>query len=1611
MGNFCNFTKRAGALFLSATMLSTLITPDMAVYAAEEDSAAAAEPVQNITSGQGEDTRYWNLSWSDEFSNGALDTSKWSYMVGTGAEYSGNGWGNNEQEYYTDGENVSFVTSDDGNGGSADCLEITAKKTTDENKAQYGGKAYTSARLWTMDDSANPGGTKTTKYAKKYGRVEARIRIDGGGTGLWPAFWMMPEDDVYGTWAASGELDIMEARGSNTGAVDGTIHYGSQWPNNKSIGGHYSSDLAGYDENFTTQEWHTYAVEWLPGEIRWYMDNQLFYKTSNWYSTTDSNAANFTYPAPFDQNFYILLNLAVGGNYDGGALDTSWDSANMLVDYVRVYDLADSSYQTVAYDENVAAPEQEADDHLVSGTINETNYAGSDLSSYKKTTSYPDEADRSSWFVSELENGAANVTMDSDALKVNVTNGGNQNYSVQLIHNVPLTKGYRYVMTFKAKADTAKTITSKFGNIGGYPAYSDTYNVDLTTGWKEYTYVFDMASATDADGRIEFNMGQTTGACYFKDFSIISTGKTPKQDPDAAKTPLSDGNHIYNGTFDQGTGRTGYWNAFENTTMSVDSSVRELEIAGTADTSGVFQRGMNLLQSDSYQLTFDAKGPASGNITVKLLSKDMQTVYDETAVSIGTEYPSDAYSVTLQMPEGQSDTEGVAAFVTGNQTVYLDNVRMIRTTNNNLDWSAIDMWPLYNYDFYNGKDGWNIWSETGGWISSETSGDGLSVVTNVESGANFWCAGIQTSAMKFTGGVPYAITVNLNGNVAKKIKIETPDGTQTDYSFAAGTNQLVIPFIPSNDISGKVTLYLGVESGEYHFTLNSIEAGVDTGKLTVPDGYAKPGSVRSAGDVKAGNDFVIEHNDNTWASAITTAYVNDQAIDAALVDTSESGKIKINGSIIPDEGSYSIKFDAAGYTQTKNIVQKALSSDGNVIVNGKFTENADGWTNWFNGTGSLSVEDGQAVMKVTGNAGNNWDCQLKQSGIGLSASSYYVLSFEAYSDIERPLDLEFSGIGTASATRVNLTTEKKTYYITFSDVAATTSASILFMGGNVNGCLDDFASVGVHQIYFDNVVLAKATAEDVQNLTPAKLSLAAPAVYGKDVVLNYTENTVWEKKEITVWAGETQIAASAVSVNQNDNTITIDASAFTKKGTWSVAVQAAGYEKQTMTVNVIGSLENLAEGDWSVWSEGDEAGTFTTEDSAITLDFASTYVSQWDTAEFWSMQAKKSNICTEAGKTYQLSFDAELVYDDSSNTADRGLIVECGTQSDQHEFAIHKGKGSYTYTVTPEASDAFYLSFMLGATVKNVPAHTLKITNIRFKDASLTETEEPQVVNAAVPTILKQPVSASCSYGKTPGVLTVTAQSSDKGVLNYQWYQNSLASTKGASAISGATTSTYQPAKTAVGTSYYYCVIQNVNTAVNGNKTASCNSSIVSLTVKKASNAISGVSTGYTKTYGDQAFTLKAKGTGNITYVSSDTKVVKIGKTTGKVTIAGYGKATVKIVAAGNGNYQSGSKSITITVKPGKEKTTSLKSAKSSYMTVKWAKDSRATGYQIEYSTNKNFKSSKVVSVGKNTTVSKSIKSLKAGKKYYVRVRAYKTSQNAKIYGSWSTVKTVTVKK
>lgn len=253
---------------------------------------APTPPAATETNAEPRDfSQYTELVWSDEFETGTLDQAKWTYEVR-------DNWFNNEKQATTDSKENLFQA--DGN------LVIQAKRE------QLRSKQYTSARIITKG-----------KQDFAFGRIDIRAKLPKG-KGIWPAIWMLGANDSQVSWPASGEIDIMELRGSKPNVNISTIHYGNTVAEHMYKGTEITLPSGTFADGY-----HIFSLVRSKGQLRWYLDEQ----PTPYYSVTPSNVS----PYPFDNKFYLILNVAVGGDFDGEPDASTTFPQQMQVDYVRYY--------------------------------------------------------------------------------------------------------------------------------------------------------------------------------------------------------------------------------------------------------------------------------------------------------------------------------------------------------------------------------------------------------------------------------------------------------------------------------------------------------------------------------------------------------------------------------------------------------------------------------------------------------------------------------------------------------------------------------------------------------------------------------------------------------------------------------------------------------------------------------------------------------------------------------------------------------------------------------------------------------------------------------------------------------------------------------------------------------------------------------------------------------------------------------------------------------------------------------------------------------------------------------------------------------------------------
>ncbi len=463
----CALVMSLGAV--SACAPETPVNDEPVVSASE--SSGPAEFIEQNDPDVIEVTQYdgYELLWNDEFSGEELDSTIWNRQVRQP------GATNQELQAYTASDNNIFLR----NGK----LVLKAIKSD-----RFGKDYYTSGKV-----------TTANKKDFTYGKVVVSARVPEG-QGLWPAIWMMPtKENLYGQWPRCGEIDIMEYLGHQPDVAYTTIHYGN--PHGEQQG------KLKLEEGTFSDGFHEYSVEWEPGELRFYVDGVNTLTANDWFTANDGGEAK-PYPAPFDQDFYLQLNLAVGGSWPGNPDETTdFEKAEFVIDYVRVY-------QKPEYDTNVSKPElqyKEADEsgnYITNGDFAEAE----DLSDDKNW----------SFMLFNGGNGAAQIS--DNTLTITTEAEGTVDYALQLVQpELPMVRGQKYRVSFEAASnDTRDFIVCISGPSAGYIRYMEDTKVTVTPEWQTFSYEFEMTQQDDNSGRLEFNMGMasSTADIYLRNVRV-----------------------------------------------------------------------------------------------------------------------------------------------------------------------------------------------------------------------------------------------------------------------------------------------------------------------------------------------------------------------------------------------------------------------------------------------------------------------------------------------------------------------------------------------------------------------------------------------------------------------------------------------------------------------------------------------------------------------------------------------------------------------------------------------------------------------------------------------------------------------------------------------------------------------------------------------------------------------------------------------------------------------------------------------------------------------------------------------------------------------------------
>ncbi|HBA69475.1 MAG TPA: hypothetical protein DCZ40_08985 [Lachnospiraceae bacterium] len=868
--------------------------------------AESASPVEPTETPGSIDYSQYNLKWQDEFDGDSLNRDDWN------VELHEPGWVNAElQEYVDSNENIYLK---DGK------LEIKPIQT----KNADGTYSYTSGRITTQN-----------KHDYTYGLFEARVKVPTG-KGYLPAFWMMPTDEnIYGQWPRCGEIDIMEVMGDDTKKAHNTIHYGNPHSQNQ---GTYT-----LEEGSFAEEYHTFAVEWLPGELIWYIDGKETFRTNDWHSTTEGQGT-VTYPAPFDQPFHIILNLAVGGSWVGYPDDATFESQNYSVDYVKVW-------QKDSYDDSdVKKPVKDV--VLRDPDANGNYVVNGDFAVAEDLT------DEENWQFLTQSEGEATAEIKEKAININTTKEGTVDYSIQLVQpNLPMQKGATYKVSYDAYADEARKMMSKVSAPdNGWAVYGGGETIDLTTEKQTYTYEFRMTSDDDANGRLEFNMGAygSTAGIHISNVKVEKTAYEPIVEGDN-KTILADGNFVYNGGFQEGEKHLGFWDITKNDGAEVSvtnksASDRRLEVvapAGTSKDSPVVISQKKLALTDgNYAVSFDIEAESGKTVNVSVAGVEK---------SVELSGGKQAYSDKITLKDAKT-TDIVFTF-TAPGTYYLDNVRIVEDT------------LIKNGSFNAGFAGFEPYADgsaSATWVVDSLTEDNAADYTINDTGDADWKIQLKQNNVELEKGQWYRFTLQAKSSMDRKFMYAIQrDGSKhnddwtpyiqktADLTGEWQTFTEEFQMTEDTDLESVLSISMGAVGGvqikDQHricidnINLEKIDAPATTPEPDVPTSTPEPDVPTSTpepgvpenpagenllknGDFSSGKDSWIEAV--TAPGAASISYEDKKAIfDITDVGTEEwNVQFKQEGITLEKGSTYTVKFKATS-TADRTIKLAMMSTD------------------------------------------------------------------------------------------------------------------------------------------------------------------------------------------------------------------------------------------------------------------------------------------------------------------------------------------------------------------------------------------------------------------------------------------------------------------------------------------------------------------------------------------------------------------------------------------------------------------------------------------------------------------------------------------------------------
>ncbi|WP_267890512.1 carbohydrate binding domain-containing protein [Paenibacillus bouchesdurhonensis] len=1041
----------------------------------------------------------WNRVWSDEFEGSSIDNSKWNFVQG------GGGYGNNELQNYTNRAQNARI--ENGN------LVIEA------HKEDYQGNPYTSAKL-----------TTEGKGDWTYGKFEIRAKMPQG-KGIWPAIWMMSKDqNLYSGWPASGEIDIMELLGHEPNKIYGTLHYGL--PHEQAQGSYTLPDGRTFAEDF-----HTFAVEWEPGEFRFYVDGVLYSKQNNWFSKNPQEGGEYTYPAPFDRDFFLQLNLAVGGDWPGNPDPITEFPQKMLVDYVRVYERDGHAYRQPVMPATKTA------------VVREPGEDGN----YVENGTFEDELNH--WLFqpfappADLFGGVGSVAVDQGAVKTTIDQQGDVNYAIQLIQaGLPLIKGSTYQLSFDAWSSGDRTmVASLSGPDRSYVRYMDDKTVALTADRQNYTYTFTMNSDTDPNARLEFNMGNAgILPVWIDEVRLI---KIADPDPNISRDALPSGNLIYNGTFDQGKDRLGFWKidgpGSADALYYVGSAINDRKLyvkpkmAGQPDALVLSQDRLNLKEGKMYILSFSAKADNNVSIMAQIGNDDKSNLYAEQSFTIRTEPQIYSWIFTMGPANSSSKLEfGLGALT---DRLELDNVSL-KEMSPPVEVNGSKRIEAENYSdmqgVQKGEDGLSVgWIDPGDWmqyiIDVKKAGEyklAYYVASGYEGGGSLTLLAKQGSVYTHTlpvgeileADADFKYTWNIantgDWGIFKLMEqtIQLNEGIQTLQIYAPHVN---IDYFTLTDVNQRSFTGNLIRNGTFDADVSEWQTYQSDNKSDKLSIIAKDGVMQ----IQLPEIMPENWNQQVYQEGLTLEQgriysvtfdvystvdrpiqlgvgVVDPSNNYAYTDFLDGNKptiwltqVKQQQQLTfvmkhPTETNAKLEFDLGQLTIGGKIYDEAgdifldnIRLSSSLIQNGLFSEGTDDWSAYWgdewNGhsSGSLTQRGGEMVIQIDTAGSQNWNPQISQEGIRLEEGKTYQISLDARASVSRKINI---GLGKKLS--------EDPWHVGYfgTDLSLATNMQRYTFTFTMNGTTEDHARIDINvgeleglgsntEVILDNIVLVE----------------------------------------------------------------------------------------------------------------------------------------------------------------------------------------------------------------------------------------------------------------------------------------------------------------------------------------------------------------------------------------------------------------------------------------------------------------------------------------------------------------------------------------------------------